>query len=451
MTPTGNVSERSMTPADALPRARDAEGEIVGGVEGMGSVTFGELLSSIQSQHDKSDAAETPDGPGQVEHSTASGDIGSLLAAALTVRDASVSGNVEIDRPTVQHGSELAALALAGRDLTTVGATGESKVPSGAPPAVTVVRQEAHFETFSVTPTPPAPIQQVVERIAAELDRAKSDGGSSGANAPLGDVRQQKVDIAALNKGAPEAESDSPLVPHLIVEARRGKDPDGSASRDASSRGDQPLPADRPVQKIGSGHEQKAFEAAAPAMRPELVTDGTASPPKQTASGIPVAPAAASLGATVQNSGLTRVLPGGGVMKVLQIQLQPAELGMVTVRMSLKDDVLNLQIEAGRHETARLLQKDPEVLTGLLRSAGYQVDGLSVRMAGQDNAPTATGSGQPFIGSSAQSHAGSAQSDARSSHGHTQAQSDADHKQSGRSTNEDESTLHRRNGNGLYV
>ncbi|MEJ2124091.1 MAG: flagellar hook-length control protein FliK, partial [Alphaproteobacteria bacterium] len=52
----------------------------------------------------------------------------------------------------------------------------------------------------------------------------------------------------------------------------------------------------------------------------------------------------------------------------------------LTVRMSLKQNVLTLQVEATRPETASLIERDREALSGLLRSAGYSVDGLSVQM-----------------------------------------------------------------------
>ena len=53
-------------------------------------------------------------------------------------------------------------------------------------------------------------------------------------------------------------------------------------------------------------------------------------------------------------------------MKVLHIRLQPADLGTVTIRMSLKDDALELHLEAARSETAQVIGKDKEALSHLL-------------------------------------------------------------------------------------
>jgi flagellar hook-length control protein FliK len=66
----------------------------------------------------------------------------------------------------------------------------------------------------------------------------------------------------------------------------------------------------------------------------------------------------------------------------LHIQLDPPQLGPLTIRISLKDGAINLQLETARHETAALIQTDKDELSGLLRSAGYVVDGLNVQVAG---------------------------------------------------------------------
>jgi hypothetical protein len=71
-------------------------------------------------------------------------------------------------------------------------------------------------------------------------------------------------------------------------------------------------------------------------------------------------------------------------VKILHIQLDPPELGALMIRMSMKDDTLHLQIEASRHETARLIERDQNALSGMLRSAGYNVDGLTVQVSTGD-------------------------------------------------------------------
>lgn len=70
-----------------------------------------------------------------------------------------------------------------------------------------------------------------------------------------------------------------------------------------------------------------------------------------------------------------------GAVKVLHIQLEPANLGAVTVRLALKDNVINVQVEATRHETAFAIEKDREALSNALKSAGYVVDSVSAQPA----------------------------------------------------------------------
>lgn len=76
--------------------------------------------------------------------------------------------------------------------------------------------------------------------------------------------------------------------------------------------------------------------------------------------------------------------PAAGPVKVLQLKLDPPDLGGVTIRLSMKNDALHLQIEASRHETARLIERDRDALGGMLRSAGYGGDGLSVQITSSD-------------------------------------------------------------------
>lgn len=73
-------------------------------------------------------------------------------------------------------------------------------------------------------------------------------------------------------------------------------------------------------------------------------------------------------------------------VKVLHIQLQPAELGTVTVRMVLTRDALEVQLDVSRQETAQLLQQDREVLSKVLQSTGYVLDGLTVHVVDADRA-----------------------------------------------------------------
>lgn len=108
-------------------------------------------------------------------------------------------------------------------------------------------------------------------------------------------------------------------------------------------------------------------------------------------------------------------------IKVLLIQLQPADLGTVTVRMSLKDDALELQIEASQQDTAQRLQQDQDSLSKVLRTAGYLIDGVAIRAADPDRSLVLQSQTSASLSQSPhQQTAGGAPSEGGASHGRGQ-------------------------------
>jgi chemotaxis protein MotD len=64
---------------------------------------------------------------------------------------------------------------------------------------------------------------------------------------------------------------------------------------------------------------------------------------------------------------------------MLTIQLHPAELGQVQVRLRLQGNALSMQLRASSRETARLLENDRQALSELLKGSGYDAETLAVR------------------------------------------------------------------------
>ncbi len=85
--------------------------------------------------------------------------------------------------------------------------------------------------------------------------------------------------------------------------------------------------------------------------------------------------------------------PERGPIRVLHIQLDPPQLGPLTIRISLQNEMLNLQLETPKPETASLIQNDKDSLSKLLRSAGYMVDGLNVQVTPVERASAGQPSG----------------------------------------------------------
>ena len=139
--------------------------------------------------------------------------------------------------------------------------------------------------------------------------------------------------------------------------------------------------------------------------------------------------------------------------KVLHLQLQPEGLGTVTIRMSVKDQALRLDLEVGRGEAGHLIQRDRDALSALLRSAGYMIDGVEVRVADTSGASAQGGNGQANSpmhggGQSGSSHAEGRSPGERSQDGRNERGNNA----FGNGRNgEDEQARNTARGGGVYI
>lgn len=110
-----------------------------------------------------------------------------------------------------------------------------------------------------------------------------------------------------------------------------------------------------------------------------------------------------------------------GPVKILRIQLHPNELGVVTARMRLIGDVLELRLSAEQVQAAELLRRDQDSLLDLFRNSGYKLEIASIEVArtasssAQANQPSNNSSqagefnlsGQPSAEGQAEGQAGS--------------------------------------------
>ena len=149
------------------------------------------------------------------------------------------------------------------------------------------------------------------------------------------------------------------------------------------------------------------------------------------------------------DSAVTRdKLPVPSVLRVLSIQLQPLELGTVSVRMTLRNDALAVEITADRQETARLLQQDREALFRLLQASGFATDSIQVLSRPADAPSPGAAHGWPQF-SQQQAGAGFAQPDARSFG--KQGQAGREQKPPNTSRKGDDEISSARAGGSLYV
>ncbi|MBM1169533.1 flagellar hook-length control protein FliK [Microvirga arabica] len=86
----------------------------------------------------------------------------------------------------------------------------------------------------------------------------------------------------------------------------------------------------------------------------------------------------------LKGDGVNRVAvarASGGVLRVLSLQLNPVELGLVTIKMRLSGDSLEMELQVEKPETAELLRNDAEKLSSLLRTSGYRPDVINIQTA----------------------------------------------------------------------
>jgi flagellar hook-length control protein FliK len=142
-----------------------------------------------------------------------------------------------------------------------------------------------------------------------------------------------------------------------------------------------------------------------PALRPqvsEAASSMAVATPEPPAGSVGPAPAAAPiqndpLGGIVRSSGglttpheLARELGQRVHMAVreggreLVVQLRPADLGHLTIRVTMADGVMQATIIADRPEAARMLQQSLGNLDAALGDLGYSLDNLDVAYQGQD-------------------------------------------------------------------
>jgi hypothetical protein len=264
---------------------------------------------------------------------------------------------------------------------------------------------------------------------------------------PSGDVADVALQAGDAKPDAQLAGAQPAVAP--ARDARRGPQsrPDGSPSSlpqqalpDAAA-GDDWLEAGTAFQAASAVHADGPVNAGA-----------TASAVQQIASRI-ATEASTMLGQAVRAEapapGLGQRL--GSAVKVIHLELQPDGLGAVSIRLAVKDQALHLSLEVGRGDTASLIQRDRDTLSGLLRSAGYLVDGVDVRMAGPSGLAPAPADGQSATQMSAGGQSRGSQPEDRPSGAGGQDNSKGSNPGSRHQGEDDQIGRNRGRGGGLYV
>ncbi|MDH4983663.1 flagellar hook-length control protein FliK [Hyphomicrobium sp. D-2] len=267
----------------------------------------------------------------------------------------------------------------------------------------------------------------------------RNKSGAAEAGAMPGAVADSPVDAATV---APEAIAESETAPRQTLRAQ-------------VVRQEAHFPPVMPQAPEGDGTVDAAGTATLEGVLPvvdELAMAGTR-PAQQVADRIGAGIAADAV--------FSRHLAGEAdpatpkpVLKVLQIQLQPADMGTVTVRMELKNEGLMVHVEASRSDTAELIRNDQDTLSKLLRSAGYAIDATSIRVVEGDRSGgsqqfSQQSGGQPQSQSSWQSQSGASDHQRQSGRGDSGDQAGNQGGQANRNDS-NEASAHRSSG-GLYL
>ncbi|KWT65860.1 hypothetical protein APY04_2707 [Hyphomicrobium sulfonivorans] len=487
MTTPGNVASSSAgaATANAVSAVR---GNSTKGGEQSASGGFGDVLSDVQNGNGKGEksGAGAADAGKRSNAATGAGARGGIAPTAAAgsgdatrqflaqiedalenvVADGVAGGQPDYQQPMA--GGSQTALAAAASELAAVIAAAQSGqanraanssdgdgTDSGATPTDVAARQGAQAALARIASVfnnsgGSAVTSDLGTEAGADVDAARlgagnfaiggrNKSGAAEAVAMPGTVADRPLDAAAV---APEAVAETALAPRQALRAEVMRQeahfppvmpqaPEGDGAVDASATG--------------------ALEGVLPVVD-ELATAGMR----------PAQQVADRIGAGIEADPVfSRHMAGEAdpatpkpVLKVLQIQLQPADMGTVTVRMELKNEGLMVHVEASRSDTAELIRNDQDTLSKLLRSAGYAVDATSIRVVEGDRSGTSQqfgqqSGGQPQSQSSWQSQSGASEHQRQSGRGDS---GDQAGNQGGQTNRNDgnEASAHRSSG-GLYL
>ncbi|MGY4630079.1 flagellar hook-length control protein FliK [Bradyrhizobium sp. USDA 4486] len=120
---------------------------------------------------------------------------------------------------------------------------------------------------------------------------------------------------------------------------------------------------------------------------PQQVANAVVTELKETAT--PMASAAADLAMSQANA--------PEPVKILTINLEPPQLGNVTVRLRLVGTEVSVHLAAERKDTSQMLDQQRDQIGDLMQSAGYVADVAPVQHGSLDGFPSGSGQSQPHL------------------------------------------------------
>ncbi|MDQ0348955.1 flagellar hook-length control protein FliK [Ancylobacter vacuolatus] len=284
--------------------------------------------------------------------------------------------------------------------LALVAPQGEMVPDEASMPAAKVVLCETHFapvtprDLRSAAALAPAALPPAALSQAAIPPAAMPPAGVLRVRAPGDGTPPLSSDTAAVAGQAIAGEPDIPLIaprsplaaPARMV-AREGMTAlDRSFPESRAETLSPPRDTARAERREAARSEREAPAVAIAAMAPAVTLP--AAPPMP---GAAPSPAAVQLGAAIADAVGADVpsapVPGEaaqarGPVRILEIQLHPVELGLVTVRLRTGRNGLEIHVHAARAETARLLEQDRSSLLATLVEADAGPLDLTISQTG---------------------------------------------------------------------
>ncbi|OYZ95811.1 MAG: hypothetical protein B7X99_14840, partial [Rhizobiales bacterium 17-65-6] len=274
-----------------------------------------------------------------------------------------------------------------------------SGVQAARPIQVSVISRETHF----------APIRSLTGQALPFAQAGAADvptGAVSGVpSAPLATAGQMPPPGRAGLDGQPIAAPHpmggapfAPIAPGAGIAARErpvtdtGRQSLAARAADARRLGD--VETNAPAERVQDAHaihreEQEASaegrsQEPSPGPQPATMAPLAAQPGMRVLAEMPtvrqvaeaISSEMSSLGAP--DSADTAMGLRAGPVRVLEIQLNPDDLGTVNVRMRLTPQGLEVRLRASNPDTARMLEQDRAALGEILRSAGYQPGDIQI-------------------------------------------------------------------------
>ncbi|MCJ2036247.1 flagellar hook-length control protein FliK [Methylobacterium sp. J-068] len=261
-------------------------------------------------------------------------------------------------------GIAAAAPAIVQGRVPEAPAAGPSSAAGASPPKPDPVRADP-AEAAAAMPaaagqdadagrSPQSPVSKRAEPAPVTLGDARSEASRPAINAPAGTGMVMPV---AARRGSDAGSARSPEIQNA-----KAADPAPGATAAATGLPDMNLPN----LSAPPGPTQAATAAQGPAQQ---IAD-------------------AILGQVARGPAGAVPTTVDGPLRLLTLQLHPADLGVVLVRMRLRDGQLEMNLHASREETATLLRAGGEVLNDLLRQGGYQPERVTISSGAPAAMPT---------------------------------------------------------------